>query len=144
MYLKLSSMIEGQLRDAYAKKHDAGALNQSSLADKLGVNRSAVHHRLTGRTNMTLETIADMVWGMDQDIELKIFDPTDSAKNRRVPEPTLDTFPLEESVTANSPLMKIASSPPSSNTTPQPLGGLQKERPPQTPQSYSAQLFGQK
>jgi hypothetical protein len=81
MFLKISGLIEGQLRDAYDRKFRAGELNQSSLAAKLGVNRSAVHHRLAGRTNMTIETIADMIWGLGQDIELKIFEPLESQKN---------------------------------------------------------------
>jgi hypothetical protein len=33
---------------------------------------------------MTIETIADMVWGLGQDIELKIFDPQTSQKNSSV------------------------------------------------------------
>jgi plasmid maintenance system antidote protein VapI len=84
MFLKLSSQIEGQLREAYAKKYAAGTLNQSTLADKLGVDRSAVNRRLTGRVNMTEETIADMVWGLEHDIEVKIFDPAESKKNHRI------------------------------------------------------------
>jgi hypothetical protein len=28
-----------------------------------------------GRTNMTIETIADMVWALDHEIKIEIFDP---------------------------------------------------------------------
>jgi len=75
MFLSLASQIEGQLRDAYARKYEAGCLNQSSVAEKLGINRSAVHHRLMGQTNMTIETIADMVWALEHDIVVRIYDP---------------------------------------------------------------------
>jgi len=75
MFLKLASQIESQLRDAYAMMHEKAGLTQAGLAKKLGVNRSAVNHRLMGRTNMTIETIADMVWALDHDINVKIFDP---------------------------------------------------------------------
>ena len=78
MFLKLSGQIEGQLREAYARKNEAGVLNQSSLGDKLGVDRSTIHRRLTGRANMTEETVADMVWGLEHDIEIRIFDPTET------------------------------------------------------------------
>jgi hypothetical protein len=145
MFLKLSGMIEGQLRDAYAKKYEAGTLNQSSLAQKLGVNRSAVHHRLTGRTNMTIETIADMVWGLDHDIDLKIFDPSESRKNH-----SIDTYtPLPnatQSSAADTPLMRIASTAPKANSAgPQVLGGAQKAvAPPQAALNYGAQLAGTK
>lgn len=142
MFLKLSGMIEGQLRDAYAKKFEAGALNQSSLADKLGVNRSAVHHRLMGQTNMTIETIADMVWGLDHDIELRIFDPTDSPRNHSVARDS--TSPSEAS--AETALMRIASSAPRANTAgPEVLGGPKARMVvPQASLNYSAQLAGRK
>ncbi|WP_136623896.1 helix-turn-helix domain-containing protein [Bradyrhizobium neotropicale] len=142
--MKLSGMIEGQLRDAYAKKHEAGELNQSSLANKLGVNRSAVHHRLTGRTNMTVETIADMVWGLDHDIELKIFDPSESKRNHRVAGQTSSSA-VGGPASTNNPLMQIASTAPSSNTSaPSALGGTQKSATPEAPQSYRSQLIGVK
>ena len=75
MFLYLAGQIESQLREAYARKYQSGTLTQSSLAKKLGVNRSAVHRRLTGQTNMTIETIADMVWALDHAISVKIYDP---------------------------------------------------------------------
>lgn len=143
MFLKLSGMIEGQLRDAYAKKYEAGALNQSSLAEKLGINRSAVHHRLAGRTNMTIETIADMVWGLDHDIELKIFDPAESVTNNTTRSSASDersVRPPEETA-----LMKIASAPPTSNTIgPQLLGGGSSPTRIRSTLNYTAQLAGTK
>jgi hypothetical protein len=86
MFLKLSGQIEGQLREAYAKKQAAGVLNQSILADRLEVNRSVINRRLNGNVNMTEESIADMVWAMDYDITVNIFDPLESKGNQR---PTL-------------------------------------------------------
>lgn len=84
MFLKLSSQIEGQLREAYAKKQEAGILNQSVLAKKLDVDRSAINRRLTGQVNMTEETVADMVWALDHDIEVRIFDPATSQTNHTI------------------------------------------------------------
>lgn len=75
MFLNLSGQIEGQLREAYDRKYKDGLATQSSMAAKLGVNRSAIHHRLMGHTNMTIETIADMVWALDHAIKIDIFDP---------------------------------------------------------------------
>ncbi|RZN07995.1 hypothetical protein CWO91_24620 [Bradyrhizobium genosp. SA-3] len=139
MFLKLSGMIEGQLRDAYAKKYEAGDLNQSSLANKLGINRSAVHHRLTGRTNMTIETIADMVWGLDHDIELKIIDPSESERNHRVAA-QISLSAVAGPANTNDPLMQIASTAPPSNTsTTSTLGSAQKSATPEPPQSYRSQ-----
>jgi hypothetical protein len=75
VFLALSGQIESQLRDAYDRMFQAGLATQSSLAQKLGVNRSAVHRRLMGHTNMTIETIADMVWALDHAITVRIFNP---------------------------------------------------------------------
>jgi hypothetical protein len=75
LFLLLIGDIERQLRDAYDRKFRADEATQSSLAAKLGINRSAVHRRLTGRTNMTIETLADMVWALGQEISVNISDP---------------------------------------------------------------------
>jgi len=105
MFLMLSGQIEGQLRDAYAKRHAQG-VTQSRIAQRLGINRAAVNHRLKGETNMTIETIADMVWALDYDIDIDIFDPTDRMKNslarppvearKSVPQPKPDTRPASD------------------------------------------------
>jgi|SRR5690242_13603283 hypothetical protein len=78
MYLRLSSQIGSQLRDAYAKRHDAGRENQATLAKKLGVGRSAINKRLTGQVNMTEKTIAETVWALGHGITVTIFDPEDA------------------------------------------------------------------
>jgi transcriptional regulator with XRE-family HTH domain len=80
-YLALAGSIESQLRDAYAKRHEAGIENQASLARKLGVGRSAINRRLTGQQNMTIESIADLVWALGHCIEVDIFDPTERRDN---------------------------------------------------------------
>lgn len=78
MFVVLAAEIERQLREAYDRKFRAGLATQSGLADKLGINRSAIHHRLMGHTNMTIETIADMVWALDHAIKVEIYDPAAS------------------------------------------------------------------
>lgn len=80
VFLNLSGQIEGQLRDAYDCQYQAGKATQASLAKKLGIGRSAVHRRLTGQTNMTMETLADMVWALDCAINVEIFDQTASGR----------------------------------------------------------------
>lgn len=100
VYLALSAQVERQLREAYARKFETGQATQSSIADRLGIDRSAVHRRLTGRTNMTLETLADMAWALDQTVEVRIGDAGEaridvrhdavrSAYNRKDPDGTL-------------------------------------------------------
>jgi hypothetical protein len=75
VYLNLVGSIESQLRDAYARLYESGEENQSTLAKKLGVDRSVVNRRLTGHHNMTIETLADMVWALRKHIDVDIHDP---------------------------------------------------------------------
>src|SRR5580658_491798 len=81
IYLHLAGSIESQLREAYAKRHDCGLDTQASIAERLGIDRSAVKRRLTGRTNMTIETLADMAWALGHCVAVTIFDPDESPTN---------------------------------------------------------------
>lgn len=51
---------------------ERSGLRQSQLADKLGVDKSIVNRRLTGRANLTLRSIADIAWALDQDVSLSM------------------------------------------------------------------------
>lgn len=95
IFLSLAGSIETQLRDAFAKKNITGLVNQTQLAEKLGVDRSAVNRRLTGQTNMRISTLADMIWALDQCIEVKIFDPNE---NREVNHPLSPEAATENNV----------------------------------------------
>lgn len=75
MYLALVSKVEGQIRDLFTERSEDGQLTQTALAEKLGVHRSVIQRRLTGRSNMTLETVADMVWAVGGCIDVDIYDP---------------------------------------------------------------------
>lgn len=77
VFLSLSGSIGSQLRDEFAKKNEKGLITQTSIAEKLGVNKSVVNRRLTGQVNMTEETLADMVWALGCCIKVEIFDPVD-------------------------------------------------------------------
>ena len=81
VYLNLSGSIDSQLRDAYAKRHEAGLDTQVSVGEKLGVGRSVINRRLLGHTNMGIETLADMVWALGYCITVDIFNPFDKPSN---------------------------------------------------------------
>lgn len=81
IYMALTQQVESQLRDAYAKRYESGEETQSSLAEKIGVNRSAINRRLSGRNNLTLKTIADLIWALGQSIRVEIFDPDEQPTN---------------------------------------------------------------
>ena len=81
-FLALASQVEGGLRAAYDRRYSEGNENQVTLAAKLGVSRSAVNKRLSGRINMTMETIAETAWALGYEVALQIFDPKDRQKNK--------------------------------------------------------------
>jgi hypothetical protein len=75
IYLALVSKVEGQLRDMFTARNEECGLTQAAIAEKLNIHRSAVTRRLNGRSNMTLETVADMVWAVGGCIDVEIYDP---------------------------------------------------------------------
>lgn len=75
MYLALVSKVEGQIRDVFTKRAEAEGLTQAAVAEKLGIHRAVVNRRLNGRTNMTIETIADMAWAIGACVDVDIYDP---------------------------------------------------------------------
>jgi transcriptional regulator with XRE-family HTH domain len=84
IYLALVGKVEGQIRDVFTKKAETDGLTQAQVAAKLGVGRSVVHRRLTGRTNMTVETLADMAWAIGACIEVDIYDPLERPEKNHV------------------------------------------------------------
>ncbi len=77
LYLQLIGTIESQLREAYAKRHEMDGLTQAEIARRLDINKSVVNRRLNGRTNLTVESLADMLWALKHCIHVDIYDPDD-------------------------------------------------------------------
>lgn len=75
MFLSLVSQIDKGLRDAYGTRYEQGRTNQKRLSEKIGVDRSVIYRRLTGKTNLTLKSISDLVWGLDWGVAVRFFDP---------------------------------------------------------------------
>lgn len=110
VYLSLVGAIESGLRDAYAKRHDAGEETQSSIARTLGISRSAVNRRLKGQSNMTLETVADMVWALGQCIDVEIFDPKEKSTNGHKIVPVHQARYVKSKIGETAPEVRTSSS----------------------------------
>jgi len=50
------------------------SVTKAEIARRLGIDRSLVTRRLNGTSNMTLETLADLAWALDQKIEIRLSD----------------------------------------------------------------------
>ena len=54
-------------------------LKQHELAEKLQVDRSIINRRLQGKSNLTLRSIAELAWAMDNDVDV-VFSKQDVAE----------------------------------------------------------------
>jgi len=52
---------------------------KAEIARRLGVDRSLVTRRLNGTSNMTLESLSDLAWAMDQTVEVRLTDRAGAA-----------------------------------------------------------------
>nr|WP_246700220.1 helix-turn-helix transcriptional regulator [Rhodopseudomonas sp. WA056] len=55
------------------KKRDG--LTQQALAKRLGVNRSVINRQLSGESNLTLRSLADLAWAMDMELSFELRQP---------------------------------------------------------------------
>jgi hypothetical protein len=62
-----------------AAKEESG-ITQGALAKKLGVNRSVINRRVTGQTNLTLHSMAELAWALDYDLVVDFVRPKHAGK----------------------------------------------------------------
>jgi transcriptional regulator with XRE-family HTH domain len=60
-----------QIIRALAKAKDKKGLTQQALAEKLGVDRSVINRRVTGRANLTLRTLAELAWALGCELDVQ-------------------------------------------------------------------------
>jgi transcriptional regulator with XRE-family HTH domain len=58
------------LAKALAEAKEETGLTQQALAKKLGVDRSVVNRRVTGRANLTLRSMAELAWALGRDLDV--------------------------------------------------------------------------
>lgn len=69
------SMLQRKIQDALV----ASGMTQQQVAEKLGVDRSVINRRLSGKANLTARSIAEFAYAFDKDVIVEIRDKTDSA-----------------------------------------------------------------
>lgn len=65
---RFARRVEKELQQALINS----GLRQIEVADKLGVDKSIVNRRLTGRANLTIKSIADFAWATDHEIHFSL------------------------------------------------------------------------
>ncbi len=64
--------VRSELLKALSDKKAKDGLTQQALATKLGVHRSLVNRQLSGESNLTLRSLADLAWAMDMELNFEL------------------------------------------------------------------------
>ena len=71
-YVRLIGEIQHALNDALAEEFARRGLTRTQMADILHTNKSFVTRKLSGVSNMTLETLADLAFALDRAIKIQL------------------------------------------------------------------------
>lgn len=86
--------VHKQLQQAYIRASARG-VTQQDIAEDLGVDRSTINRRLLGGGNLTLRSLSDFAYAMDEDVEV-VFRPSHHrtvGANFRIGDPVVVTLP---------------------------------------------------
>lgn len=72
------SLVGRELQKAFTEQQKNHKLSQQALAKLIGVDRSRVHRCLSGYTNLTLESVADLAWAMKYQPHFELIPITDA------------------------------------------------------------------
>jgi hypothetical protein len=75
--------VRGELLRALAEQKAKAALPQQVMAQKLGIERSLLNRQLSGETNLSLRSLADLAWAMDMEISFELKVPTSMARQNQ-------------------------------------------------------------
>jgi transcriptional regulator with XRE-family HTH domain len=73
---RLIGRVRSELLRVLSERKAETGLSQQAVAQKLGVHRSLINRQLTGETNLTLRSIADLAWALGMDVSFELKKPT--------------------------------------------------------------------
>jgi transcriptional regulator with XRE-family HTH domain len=71
-FVRLIGEIRHVLNEALAEEHSRRDLTKADIAKILGVNKSFVGRKLSGESNMTLATLADLAYALDRNVKITL------------------------------------------------------------------------
>lgn len=84
--------VRGELLRALSERKSERGLSQEALARKLDTKRSLINRQLSGESNLTLRSLADLAWAMDLEISFELRKPAVSAgQNQPIQNQTMTT-----------------------------------------------------
>lgn len=69
------SKVRRALQRALVEEQAISGINQSMVAEAIGVHRSVVSRELNGRQDITLGRVAELAWAMGREIEFQLVKP---------------------------------------------------------------------
>jgi transcriptional regulator with XRE-family HTH domain len=64
--------VQHEIARALLEEKSKRGVTQQALSKKLGVDRSVVNRRVTGRSNLTLRSIAELAWALNREVEFRL------------------------------------------------------------------------
>jgi transcriptional regulator with XRE-family HTH domain len=71
-YVRLIGEIRHALNQALAEEHASRGLNRADMARAIGRDKSFVTRKLTGLSNMTLETLSDLAFALGRSVKIEL------------------------------------------------------------------------
>jgi transcriptional regulator with XRE-family HTH domain len=82
---RLIGRIRSELLKALTEEKRAG-LTQQELAQRLEMGRSVLNRQLSGESNLSLRSLADLAWALDREIDFELRRPVEAAGQNIAPE----------------------------------------------------------
>lgn len=71
-YVRLIGQVQHALNQALSEEHERRGLTRAGMAAILGTDKSFITRKLTGESNMTLETLADLAYALDRPVKVTL------------------------------------------------------------------------
>ncbi len=69
------SRVRRSLQRALIEEGELSGINQSRVADAIGVHRSVISRELNGRQDITLGRVAELAWALGREVEFSLVRP---------------------------------------------------------------------
>ena len=76
---RFMSKVRRALQRALVEEQATSGINQSAIADAIGVHRSVISRELNGRQDITLGRVAELAWSMGREIDFQLVKPEQEA-----------------------------------------------------------------
>ena len=74
--------VRGEILDALSTERQYRKVTQQSLAERLGIHRSVVNRQLLGYENMTLRSVAELLWAIGWEPHFAAINPRADGGNQ--------------------------------------------------------------